>query len=329
MEWKNLELHCKKKEEATMIMRPATMRPSNKLACLCSAAFLFVYAPICMALINSQNIDKPNIETRLELAYQVNIDDKAVGTMTSITKQNDNGALSIQQTTDITITGFLEDTVIQSTLVEHHLNHGTLERSDNQLVHNGKTFWTQVALSNNEYLAVHSEVTTSEQKEEAEAVELVAGTVAHFIPGAGYAMSLGELLLSDGSNTPKNAKFTQEHFDTSFAALPQYWQRSNHSLPSTVTIFDTESLTLFTAKTKLLGETEFDVKTSAQSTLPEKSTSALSTKIKAQHYTLEPDEAEPIEIWLSESESNVAFFVQVFGHENGDSYHIQLEEMKE
>lgn len=51
--------------------------------------------------------------------------------------------------------------------------------------------------------------------------------------------------------------------------------------------------------------------------------------IQAKHYSLEIKGVEPINIWLTKSDSNIAYFVQISGRENGNSYNILLEGIKE
>ncbi|WP_295893603.1 hypothetical protein [uncultured Vibrio sp.] len=249
-----------------------------------------------------------------EMTYRIKLNDKEAGHLIGVYQLNEDGSFSLTQTTELTVSGFLQDTNIQGVLIEHHLQDGTLTYSDNRLIHNDKIFWTKVALSNNEYLAVHSEVTTSEQKQEKKDVEFVTGTVAHFVPAVGYALTLGEILLSDESHAPKNDLFTQDHFDTSFVALPHYWQQAGYTLPPTVAIFDTENMALFSANTKKIGRVELSLKNET---------------IQAQQYLLDIEGEEPINVWLAETDANIPYFVKISGQEDNDSYTIQLEGTKE
>ncbi|WP_434340623.1 hypothetical protein [Motilimonas cestriensis] len=240
--------------------------------------------------------------------YEITLGEKLVGSMKSTFQAEQNG-YRLKQQSEITTSGLWADDNIQSTLSENYQLDGTLIKSDNHLRHNDETVWTKIELSNNEYLAIHSEVTTEQQKEEAEAVEIVKQAVTTLVPNAGHVLMLGEVLLAEQNNVAKNSRLSKSDFDSSFAALPYYWQQHAYSLPKKMNIFDTENMTLFSANIQFIGTEAHSIN---------------QTTIEAQHYRLDITDSTPIDIWLAGTKPSLSYFVQIAGREDGESYTVKL-----
>ncbi|MCE2594121.1 hypothetical protein K6Y31_04765 [Motilimonas cestriensis] len=262
---------------------------------------LTVYSQIIMAQTQSTQLAQ-------QWNYEITLGEKLVGSMKSTFQAEQNG-YRLKQQSEITTSGLWADDNIRSTLSENYQLDGTLIKSDNHLRHNDETVWTKIELSNNEYLAIHSEVTTEQQKEEAEAVEIVKQAVTTLVPNAGHVLMLGEVLLADQSNVAKNSRLGKKDFDSSFTALPYYWQQHSYSLPQKMNLFDTENMTLFSTNIQFIGtETQ----------------SINQTTIETQHYRLNITDSAPIDIWLAGIKPHLSYFVQIAGREDGESYTVKL-----
>ncbi|MCE2571177.1 hypothetical protein [Motilimonas eburnea] len=240
--------------------------------------------------------------------YQIMFDKAPVGSM-QIAYQVNNDRYLFESQSQLTISSFWGDTQLQSRLSETHLMDGTLIQADNLLNQDDNTHWTKIELKNNEYLTMGSQLPTLGQQEIAELTDLVKQAVIQMVPNAGHVITLGEVLLTDENNAMNNSRLSKTDFDTSFAALPLYWQQHGYTLPKQLTVFDTENMLLFHATSQFMGE-EILVTHAGE--------------IPSYHYQLTLEDKSSLHLWLAKSNQDVSFFAQIKGQDNGNDYTVSL-----
>lgn len=240
--------------------------------------------------------------------YQIMFDKAPVGSM-QIAYQVSDDLYLFESQSQLSIPSFWGDTQLQSRLSETHLMDGTLIQADNLLNQDDNTHWTKIELKNNEYLAMGSKLPTPGQQEIAELTDLVKQAMIQMIPNAGHVITLGEVLLAEENNAMNNSRLSKTDFDTSFAALPLYWQQHGYTLPKQLTVFDTENMLLFHATSQFMGE-EILVGNAGE--------------IPSYHYQLILEDKSSLHLWLAKSNQDVSFFAQIKGQDNGNDYAVSL-----
>jgi hypothetical protein len=265
------------------------------------APFYFLLSYLCLALGSAK------AQAQNTFAYTLYVEDKEVGSMSIEHQPQVDGLFIIEQHSHINTPGFWGDLDIQGTLKETHAANGALLKSDNKVKENSKTFWTRIELSFDEYLAFKTQMKNDLEQEDEETIELAKGAVAHLIPGTGDIMMVGELLFSEAEDEQINTRFTKNSFDTSFLELPYYWKNNGFTLPSSLRIFDTEEMFVFSTTITHKGKEAVNIG---------------GIVIEANQYTLNVKENEPTEIWLALSNDHIPYFVQITGKEDGENYRI-------
>lgn len=243
------------------------------------------------------------------LSYAVHIDKEPVGSLSVNYKPVGEDLNVIEQTLDINVPGVLGDNSLQSALSETHKVGGKLIKADNKVTENDKVYWTKIELFGDEFLVSRSELTNDQQKEDAEAVDMAKGVVAYLLPGAGNVMMIGEVLLTDDKDLPKNNRLTQNSFDTSFLNLPYVWQKHDQSFPKSLRIFDTENAYIFSADVTYAGDETLTISDQT---------------FNAKRYTINVKDADPTDIWLMADDNDTPYFLKITGKDNGDDYQVIL-----
>ncbi|MFO6424084.1 hypothetical protein [Motilimonas sp. KMU-193] len=240
--------------------------------------------------------------------YQILFDQKTVGDMQISLQYNSDGYV-LESQSQLKIPSIWGDTQIQASLSEHHQLDGTLIRADNLLNQDDNTHWTKIEQHNNEYLAMGSQLPTPGQQELTELVELVTQAVIHMVPNAGHVITLGQVLLADDNKAINNSRLSQTDFDTSFAALAQYWQQQGYTLPKQIAVFDTENMVLFHASSQFIGQEMLTNKAG---------------QLASYHYQLTLEDKSQLDLWFAKLSPNISYFAQIKGQDNGTNYTVRL-----
>jgi hypothetical protein len=240
--------------------------------------------------------------------YAIAVNDEELGTLSIEHQDKDDGHYVIAQHTHIKSSGYFEDFVYQGALKESHSPTGLLLESSNKENINNETYWTQIELSGDEYLAFSSQLKNDQEKEDDDAIGLAQGALSYIVPGAGDAMTVGEALISDDKQEKRNNRFPKESFDVSFLNLPYLWKKNNLSLPSPLRIIDTEEMHIFQASILPRGKEEVKIN---------------GRVLEAYHYSLVVEDSEPTEIWLALNKTQIPFFVRIKGNDDEGPYEIE------
>jgi hypothetical protein len=269
----------------------------NRNKVVISTALLSLYS-LCASV---------NVQSQDTFSYSLSIEEEAFGRIIIKHNNQTDGRYIIEQQSHITASGLWEDFNHQGTLKETHTSSGVLVQSGNTVKENDKTFWTKIELLGNEYMAFKSQIKNGQEQEDDESLDLAQGVVAHLVPAAGNILMISEFLLSDEEEEQINKRFTKYSFDSSFLDLPHLWKKNSFSLPSSLRIFDTEEMFIFSATIKAKGKEEIE---------------SDGMVIRAHHYTLDVEGDAPTEIWLALGHDDIPYFVQITGEDDGDTYKI-------
>lgn len=243
------------------------------------------------------------------LTYEIELNGKPVGQIVHEYVQQPDGGHGLKLSTQIETKSFFSKVRINSVLEETISADGYLDAASNRLVENKKTYWTKIQRSGSSYLAFTAEMKTPEQLETEELAGLAKEVIATVVPYAGDAMTVAGILLSDKRDAPQHKRLTTDHFDTSLIGLPLYWQSNGYDLPSSLTIIDTEEMSVFKAKVKDLGDTQISVG---------------GKNLTVRHIQLDVANAKPMEIWMVRPETGPAHFFQISGMSDGAKFKVTM-----
>jgi hypothetical protein len=266
-----------------------------------ATSFSALLASLCLLFVSF------NAQAQVTFTYTLYVEDQELGSISIEHHPQANGHYVITQHSHIKAPGFWGDLDFQGTLKETHASNGMLLKSGNKFIENDQTFWTKIELSGDEYLAFKAQLKNSQEQEDDESIDLAKGVVAHLVPGVGDVMMVGEFLLSDGNEKQMNSRFTKDSFDICFLDLPYFWKSNSYILPSSLRIFDTEEMFIFSTTISHKGRVELNIN---------------GTVIEASHYTLNVKDNASTEIWLAVSDADLPYFVQITGEDEGDAYKI-------
>jgi hypothetical protein len=224
-----------------------------------------------------------------------------------------DGQYVIEQYCHFSSSGFWGSFDYQGKLNETHAPSGMLIKSGNNVKEDDERYWTQIKLSGDEYMAFKSQMKSDQEKEDEEAIDLAAGAIAHLVPGAGNIMMISELLMPDGKQEQISKRFTKDSFDTSFLNLPYFWKNNGYKFPSSLRVFDSDELIVYSATISSKGKEVIEND---------------GMVIQANHYTLHVNDDMTTEIWLARSENHVPYFVQITGLDDGLIYKIAYKSNK-
>ncbi|GAA0782222.1 hypothetical protein E1180_21920 [Roseibium denhamense] len=241
--------------------------------------------------------------------YSVELDGKHVGQILHEYSRLPDGAHDFQLTTKIEAKAFFRKVRITSVLKETISANGFLDEASNKLVENKKTYWTKIQRSGDSYLAFTAQMKTPQELEIEEVAGLAKEVIATVVPYAGEAMTIAGILLLDERGSPQHKRLTTDHFETSLIGLPLYWQSRNYVLPKTLTIIDTEEMSVFKAAVTDLGDTQVSLG---------------GRPVTARQIRLKIANSKPMEIWMIRPETGPAYFFQIKGKSDGASFKVSL-----
>lgn len=237
-----------------------------------------------------------------ERHYKVMLADQDLGRVREQISQTDKQGYAIEQQSELSQSGWWGKFELSSELTETFDQNGVLLQASNRIIENGKVFWTKVELERDEYLAFRAQITSDEEKQNAEETQLAQGAIANMVPGVGEIMAVGGLLFGENDKNTQR-RFAKGSFDTTLLGMPLFWKRGSLSLPQKLRVFDTEEMLLFDAQVSLIAVEDRIIK---------------ANETQVYHYRLTEDQGEELDIWLAQDAAAVPYFVKISGKDDGD-----------
>ncbi len=243
-----------------------------------------------------------NIVDATERYYELQVAGKELGIIREHFALDINKGYRISQQLTLSESGWWGTFELSSELVEIHDHQGVLQKASNNVVENGKTYWTKVELHADEYLAFRGQIRSDKEQQEEEDEKIAMSAIASLIPGASEVLAVGSGVFGEDDKSVQR-RFSRDSFDTSLLGLPTFWRRSSNRLPEKIRIFDSEEMLVFDGVTEL------------------KSTEVKSIEGRetlVHHFRLVEEHGENFDVWLADDGSFSPYFLKISGLQDGD-----------
>jgi len=243
-----------------------------------------------------------NIVDATERYYELQVAGKELGIIREHFALDINKGYRISQQLTLSESGWWGTFELSSELVEIHDHQGVLQKASNNVVENGKTYWTKVELHADEYLAFRGQIRSDKEQQDEEDEKIAMSAIASLIPGASEVLAVGSGVFGEDDKSVQR-RFSRDSFDTSLLGLPTFWRRSSNTLPEKIRIFDSEEMLVFDGVTEL------------------KSTEVKSIEGRetlVHHFRLVEEQGENFDVWLADDGSFSPYFLKISGLQDGD-----------
>ncbi len=269
--------------------------------------FIIFTLATSLLTVNAQSQESANNIAKFD--YDILLEGDNTGIMSMTISQFSNNEYSILTNSDIKLSGWWGKHLVHSNMVEQFSNSGRLLKADNMILDGKKAYWTKMILANDELWASSVQVKSVKEHEEEEFIGMIANIGSMFVSGAGDVLAVSNLLFAGAESSHNNIRLSQDSYDTSFNNLPFYWLKYNKSLPAKINILDSDNLSIYTMKTKLI-----KVENNNQGLIDS----------SVYHYILTAKKGKPLHMWLTINDNNIPYFTRLTGADKDGHFQINL-----